>query len=434
MARRSRAAGPATAALCVLIVACSTPDADVPTPERAPVTAATTDVLTGTAGSLAVGSTQTSPTDAPVTEVGVVTGPGVDDQQITLGTLTDATADRGFRQGLELWRQSANAAGGICNRDVVLADPGTDEVPGDPLDAYRALGGAVLGFVTSIGSPEVRSGLATLLSADRVPALTVRGTAADLLAPSPVVIGPTDDVLAINAAHALSEVRGLTAGDRLGVVSDDSAAARNAVDGLRWFAARNELTLVEQSGSAPDLGELATLPAVFALAGPELTATLADGLSATTTVVTTLDRYDPALIDATAAGHLAVSVPTPAVGADHPGAEAVSAAITTGGGVPGASSFAGYAAGAAWQRLLEAACEAQTLTRDGVFTALTTVGPASAEGLLGATDPALPATEQLPATRSSFLAAADPSTASGLRPLTGLLLADGIEEYVAPAP
>ncbi|WP_111767826.1 hypothetical protein [Nakamurella deserti] len=414
------------------LTACTTPDDATPTPGSTPVTVSAGVVATGTAGSLAVGSTQTSPTDAPVTQLGLLTGPGVDDRQITLGTLIDPAADRGFRQGLELWRQSANAAGGVCNRSVVLADAGVDDVPRDLPDAYRALGGSVLGFVTATTSTQVRSELATLLSADRIPALTVEGTATDLLATSPVVIGPTADVIAANAADELLRTGVLATGGRLGVVSDGADPSRNAVDGLRWFAARHDLTLVVQTGQGRDVDVLSTLPVVFALGDAALTATLADALPADTTVVTTLDGYDPTLIDAAAAAHLRVALSTPAVGADHPGAKDVAAAVAAGGGVPGVSTFAGYAAGAVWQRLLVAACDAEDLTRNGVSTALTTVGPASVESLLGASDPALPVIDQQPATRSSSLAVADPSAPTGLRPLTGLLLADGIEDYVAP--
>lgn len=408
------------------VTACSTPDSTVPT---ALTTTTTVDATAaGTAGSLAQGSTQTSPTDAPITQLGMLTGPGVDDQQITLGTLIDPDTDRGFRQGLELWRQSANAAGGVCNRDVVL----TDAPDGTELTAgYRALGGAVLGFVDA-ASPESGPELATALSLDRIPALTVSGTASDLLATSPVVIGATDDILAINAAEQLLTDGELADGERLGVVSDGSAAASNAVDGLRWFAARHDLTLVVQTAQGRDLDVLSSLPAVFALAAPDVTAALATGLPTATTVVTTLDGYDAATIDETSAAHLWIALSTPAPGADHPGAEAVGAAITAAGGVTGASTFAGYAAGATWQRLLVAACDAQSLTREGVFTAMTTVGPASLESLLGASDPALPVTDQEPATRSSAVAAADPSAPTGLRPLTGLVRADGIEDYTAP--
>ena len=420
--------------ICVAaaLTACSTPDDAVPTPGSAPSTVSAAEIPTGTAGSLAVGSTRTIPTDTPVAQLGVITGPGVDDQQITLGTLIDPATDRGFRGGLELWRQSANTAGGICSRSVLLVDAGADDVPDDLTDAYRSLGASVLGFVTATDSEDVRTALSTLLSADRIPALTVDGTASDLLAASPVVVGPTDDVIAINAAQELLTSGQLAAGDRLGVVSDGSAASRNAVDGLRWFAARHELILVSQTAQGRDPAALSTLPVVFALTAPALTAELAADLPDTTTVVTTLDGYDPALVEEAAAAHLDIALSTPAPGADHPGAASVGAAITAGGGEVGASTFAGYAAGATWQRLLEAACDAQTLTRDGVFAAMTTVGPASVESLLGASDPALPVTEQLPATRSSSLAAADPAAPGGLRPLTALTLADGIEEYTPP--
>ena len=51
-----------------------------------------------------------------------------------------------------LWRQSANSAGGICNRSVMFADAGAAGVSADLPTAYRALGGSVLGFVTATTS------------------------------------------------------------------------------------------------------------------------------------------------------------------------------------------------------------------------------------------------------------------------------------------
>ena len=148
-------------------------------------------------------------------------------------------------------------------------------------------------------------------------------------------------------------------------------------------------------------------------------------------MVATLAGYDPTLIPAADASHLNIALSTPAVGSDHPGATTVGAAITAAGQTPGPLTFAGYANGATWQRLLDAACDAQSLTRAGVLTALTTVGAASLDSLLGASDPGLPVMQQQPASRSSALAAADSSLPTGLRPLTGLIIAGGIESYSA---
>ena len=378
-------------------------------------------------------SSSSSSSSSSATQPGMLTGPGVDETQITLGTLIDPATDRGFLEGLQLWKQSVNNAGGICGRSITVLSSGTADVPTALTDAYRALGTRVLGFVTQTGSADVRTSLATLLTADQVPALTVSGTATDLLYSSPVVIGPTDDILAINALDDLVTTGVVKAGDQVGVVTAGSTAATNAMEGLRWYADRHNLTLVVQTASGRDKTTLSGLPAVFALTEPADTASIVADLPMSTVVVTTLAGYDPTLVAAADATHLDITMSTPAFGADHPGATAVGSAITAAGVTPGALTFAGYASGANWQRLLEAACEAQSLTRAGVLTALTTVGRASIESLLGGSDPSLPALRQLPATRSSAMAMADPTLPTGLRPLTGLIVAAGVEDYVAGA-
>ncbi len=417
--------------LALLAAACTTPDAG-PT---------TTGTLTGT--STVIGSINPAPTEpetstpVPITQEGMLLGPGVDDLHITLGLLTGPAADRGFSVGLQLWRQTTNAAGGVCGRSIsiesggtVAADPTRSSARADdPAQIYRTLGTDVLGFVTMISSAAQATEIGELLSTDRIPALAVEGTSTDLARLSPVVIGPTMGILAINALDALVRQRTVSAGDRIGVVSDGSARAADALTGLSWYAARNDLVLDVQDAAGRDSATLAQLRVVFSLASAAVTTELADVLPVTTRLVTTVDGYDPTRLSPITASHVNVAVSTPATGSDNAEAAALTATAAASGAAVGARSLEGYAAGAAWERLLTAACDANSLSRDGVFAALRTVGAASDRSVLGPSDPALPAVDRLPATRWSTLAAADLTVAGALRDVSGLISADGIDGY-----
>ena len=362
----------------------------------------------------------------------MLTGPGVTASEITIGTLIDAATDRGFLRGVQLWRTSVNDAGGVCGRTLTLVGNGDSGTPTDLVDAYRALGTDVLGFVTSTDSSTVASELAAGLGVDQIPAITVTGTATDLYLNSPTVVGPTADIIAINALDQAVQAGTVVPGDTIGVVSDGSAMSINALDGLRWYAGQHDLTVATQLGSALDPATLPAAPVLVALGDATLTGKLLAATPTTSTVITTLTGYDSTQLTATDAPRVQVMLPTPAPGADHPGASAIEAALATTGETAGPSTFAGYAAGSTWGRLLAAACDAQTLTRAGVLAARETVGAASVESLLGGSDPGLPVVDHVPATRSSALAAADPSTPSGLTALGGLVAASGIDDYVAP--
>jgi hypothetical protein len=424
--RRSRfvraVSGGAAIVVALCLAACTAPDSDRAT------SSARSPTANGTAGGP---GTLTSLSITPVTQIGMLTGPGVTSGTITLGLLVDAAEDRGFSIGVELWRSTTNAAGGVCGRAIALTGTGSTGVPESLIDAYAAIGTSVLGFVTETDRLAAASTLSAALTADRIPALTVSGSADNLTPTSPVVLGPTDDIMAINALHTLVAAGVVAAGQTVVAVSDGSAGATNAVDGLRWYAARTNLSVIVLTSDFSTSAPVSAAAAVFSLAAPTVTAELADALPSTTPLVTFLSGYDPLLLTATEASRVQIMLPTPAPGSTHPGATAVEAALGVRGQRAGPLTFAGYATGQVWGRLLTAACDAQTLTREGIAGALQSIGPAPVESLLGPTDPSLPLTDQSPATRTSALAAADLNSATGLRPLTGLVAAPGIDGYRA---
>lgn len=327
------------------------------TSEGAPGT--TTIPVTGISLLPTAGATESpsSSSPTPTTQPGVLTGPGIDDTTITLGSLVDPEADRGFQQGLALWAGSINNTGGVCGRGIQIST-GTSA---DLARSYRDLGASVLGFATSAATEAQADSLAGLMTADQMPALTFGGTSTDLRQVSPVIIGPTDDILAIDALNYLITSGTVTTGDSVGVLLNTSRAAQDALKGLRWRADLEGIAL--ETTTDPDIAaaDFAVLPAALALVDPAVAAGLAHELPLTTVVLTTESGYRADLVNPADARHLRVVLATPAYGSDHPGAVAVAAAFSAAGMVdPGPLLFAGYAVGATWQRLLAKACDEGT--------------------------------------------------------------------------
>ena len=396
------------------------------------------DPPTRTSTVTATPTTETSVSITPVTPDGLVTGPGVTDSAITLGVLIDPALDRGLSSGIQLWQQAVNNSGGLCGRTVELAAMGDPGVPADLSAAYDAIGRSVLGLI-SVPPPDSAVSVNSKISADQMPTLSPSGASNQLGRDRPIVVGPTADILAINALDYLLQAGKITDGATVGVLTDGSAQSDNALQGARWWAGEHGVVLevrsvgsIDQEADLADWGPAST---VFALTKPIETGLLAAALPSENTVVTTVDGYRPDQWDApalavAAAGRVLVSSATPAYGSDYPAAVAVAARAAATGVTPDVKLLDGYATGVSWARLLTAACAERTLTRQAVEQAALTVGPASVDGLFGPSDPALPVQSGLPATRVSAMSAGNPAAVTGLTPLTWLAGAANIEDYL----
>ncbi len=377
----------------------------------------------------------TTPSITPVTPDGLATGPGVTDDAITLGVLVDRTDDRGFVAGLQLWQQAVNTSGGLCGRRIQLATSGAAGVPADALRAYEAIGRSVLGLVI-VRSADGSGELSSRIAADHLPTLTPTGTSNALGPTLPVVMGATADVLAINGLDHLERTDRVRSGGTVGVLTDGSPAAENALTGVRWWAADRGIALdVRTAGPGTNTDSWGPATVVFALTDAATTGQVAATTSTDVTVLTTMDGYDPAAWSAPAlaaaeTGRVLVTMTTPAYGSDYPAAAGVAArAAAAGVSDQQPRLLEGYATGVSWDRLLTQACTDRSLTRPAVEQAMTTIGPASVDSLFGPTDPARVVQSGLPATLLSAVSQATPSVAGGLAPLTWPEAASGIEDY-----
>jgi len=369
--------------------------------------------------------TPTSIPPTPVTPNGLLTGSGVDDSTITLGLLVEPTLDRGFSDGVALWKRTVNTSGGICGR-TVRTEAGTS---GEPLqDAYPRVAGTSLGLITLPSQPDMAR-LEVLAGADEIPTLTLSGSSAKLRTTGPVVIGATEDIKTINALAYLQSNGKLLRGSTLQVLTDSSDAAVNALAGAAWWARANEVTLVSRTAGSSLDHAFDDAGAVLVIADPAQVKSALAGAPGTAAVLTNLDGYDPAQLP-DPAGRLLVTLAAPAFGSDNPGAAAVAKAfVASSHSEPGPNLMSGYGVGAAWGRLLVEACDLHKLTHTGIVTAMDMVGPAPVDSLFGPTDPALVVGAALPATRVSSVALADPTAPAGLRPLIWLQAAPGIADY-----
>ncbi len=384
-------------------------------------------------GTAAVTTTTVLPT--PVTPDGLVTGPGVTDQTIAIGLIVDSGRDRGFSAGVRLWQQGVNASGGLCGRTIALVTAGPVVDQASASAAYDAIGRSTVGLMTLASEEESRQ-LTLAVVSDQVPTLTPDGASSQLGPGKPIVIGPTTDILAINGLDYLLQTDRVAGGGTIGVLTDGSAIADNAVAGARWWAADRGLTLdIRNTADGGGLAGWGTTKAVLALTDPAMTAALLDASPSGVTVLTTIDGYDPTNWDsgaraAASAGRLLISSGNPAYQSDYPAAVAVAARAGS-SGVQGPRLFDGYATGASWARLLTQSCADRDLTRRSLQQATLSVGPALVDSLFGPTDPGLPGRSSRPATRVSAMSAANPAAPSGLTPLTWPQGAAGIENYLS---
>lgn len=377
---------------------------------------AATDRRPSTAG------TPTSITPTPVTPDGLVTGTGVDDTTITLGLLVDAATDRGFSAGVALWQRGVNVGGGICGRTVDTVSNGSESTTA----AYPRIAASTLGLLTEPDTANTAA-LVSRVSADQVPTLTASGSSATLTSTGPVVIAATADIQAINALAYLRSTGRLAEGSTLGTLTDSSATAANALAGARWWAETNKVQIQSRTVDAQAVSGWPEADAVLVMADAAHVQATLDATAAPVPVVTGVDGFAGVTRPG---GRLLVGLPAPAYGSDNPGAAAVAKAfVATGRTDPGPELMPGYGVAAAWGRLLTRACTDRTLTRAGIRAAMTTVGPASVDSLFGPSDPALVVRQQLPATRVSSVALADPAAPAGLRPLIWLQAAPGIADY-----
>jgi len=348
-------------------------------------------IATALAALLIAGCSSKAESDKPGDAAdGVKTGPGVTDDRIRLGALTDltgpyATLGKSIVQAQKMWADETNAAGGICGRkvEIVVEDHGYDVQKA--VTAYADLSSDVVALPQVIGSPVVA---ALIDDIERDNLLTFpQAWAASLLGKDPVqVLGTTYDVDMIAAVDFLTRTKGLKKGDTIGHVYFEGDYGANALEGSTWAAKRAGLKIVDQKIKATDTDlsaqvsalREAGVKAVLISAGPAQTASLA-GVAASrglrVPIVSSAPGFAPQLMKTPAAkaleAMLHVVSAAPAVSSELPGVKKMVAEYEK--KFPGSPVDSGVLSGYNAAQLLGAdlkkACEAGSLAREDVVKA-----------------------------------------------------------------
>ena len=208
--------------IAVGLTGCGTEKTTAP----AATTAASAPVTTAAAGATTVAgaTTASATTAAPTPKADLKMGPGMTATEIKLGVITDETGTyaalgKGTVQGLNLFWDEQNAAGGVCGRKVtfIKRDAGYDVQKA--VAAYSEIKDQVLALQQQLGSP-MTTALLPQIDADKMMTSPV-SWASNLLASKYIVMAGTPyAVEMIDGIDFLFREKGLKAGDKINFLAD----------------------------------------------------------------------------------------------------------------------------------------------------------------------------------------------------------------------
>lgn len=369
-------------------------------------------------------------------------GPGVSANTLTLGVLTDMSGPfapfaRIRIMGYELFIAELNDRGGICGRKVELMQKDHGYDVQRALDGYFELEPQVLGFIDITGTP-MTAAIAPDLIQSQALAAPASWSASLLGNPHMMVVGATYDLDVINGLEHLMRTGVIAKGDTIGHLYVEGDYGGNALEGSTFAAAQRGMTLAAQpvAETAKDL----TAQVVALKAAGAKAVVLSTSPGQTATAVATADKigwdapfmvnavgYDPAILKSPAAAAVlkrvqVVSSIAP-YGADAPGPKAVAEAFKARHPEvePTGSVNHGYAVGVAFAAVLEKACGAKDLSRDGVLRAFQDTTGVDTNGI---TSPLRFSLVGRPSATQSYIARPDAELPGGLAMVEKLFESD----------
>jgi ABC-type branched-subunit amino acid transport system substrate-binding protein len=335
------------------------------------------------------------------------TGPGVTDDTITLGVLTDqsgpfAGASKGIAQGRQLFWDARNADGGVCDRTVEFTVSDHAYNAQNATTLYADMQPDVLAFDELLGSPMID---ALRPSIDRDNALTMAVSFSSSLLDSPniVVTGATYDIEMINAIQWLLDEGRIAEGDTVGHIYLEGDYGENALAGARYAADELGLEIAAQKVQPTDADLTAPVTAVEDAGASVVLLTTTPPQAASAVAVAQANGLDmsfigsnptfsPALLASPAADALQASYemvsPIAPYASDAAGPTTVrdSFATSFAGETPTHFVLYGYAQGELMAQILEAACESGALTRAGLQEAFQSLDNVDTAGLVAPMD------------------------------------------------
>jgi ABC-type branched-subunit amino acid transport system substrate-binding protein len=381
---------------------------------------------------------------------GVKMGPGVTADSITLGVMTDLTGPfkelgAGIQAGHKMWIDEANKAGGVCGRQIKLetldhgykADTATIQFP--------TIEPKVAGFMEILGSPVIAA-LKPDINEKKVTTEAVSWASTLLDQPYVTIVGTTYDLEMINALDYLMTTGKIKRGDKIGHIYIDGEYGGNGLLGSKYFAKQNGMTIVEGKVTSTDTDMTSIITkfksekvkAIALTDTPPQTASAASknvALGLNVPMVGNNPTFAPALLDtpAVAAALTKLTIAASAVPYDSPLAKAkeLAKAFTKANPTvkPNYGVGFGYAMGVIWGQILDKACAAKDLTRDGMHTAETSISNLSTDKLVANLDYSKPGS---PPSRQVYLMTPDKATPGGLKQVKALSESTDAKTYKAP--
>ncbi|WP_433271850.1 ABC transporter substrate-binding protein [Actinosynnema sp. CS-041913] len=372
----------------------------------------------------------------------VKAGPGVTDQAISLGVLTDLTGPFSSTaliriKGYELFLGELNERGGICGRKVELTQEDHGYNVDRALEGYFELEPRVLGFIDVTGAP-MTAAIAPDLMQTRAVAAPASWSASLLGNPHMMIVGTTYDLDVINGLDHLRREGVFQDGDTIGHIHVDSDYGRNGVEGSTFAARQWGLNLITKSvpESTTDVitpvQELkaAGAKAVFLSTSPPQTATAvatAEKSGWDAPFLVNAVGYDPMILTSPAASavlkRVRVVSPIAPYAADLPGPRSVAQAFERKYPdlEPTGSVGHGYAIGVAFAAVLEKACANRDLSRDGVLRAFHDTNSVDTDSITG---PLRFSLVGRPSSTQSYIARPDAQAPGGLAVVANLFESD----------
>jgi ABC-type branched-subunit amino acid transport system substrate-binding protein len=372
-------------------------------------------------------------------------GPGMTATEIKLGVITDETGTyaalgKGTGEGITLFWDEQNAAGGVCGRKVtfVKRDAGY-EVP-RAVAAYNEIKDQVLALQQQLGSP-MTTALLPQIDADKMMTSPV-SWASNLLASKYIVMAGTPYSLEMmNGIDFLMKEKGLQTGDKVGMIYANSEYGKNGFLGAAKMAKARGLVVIGvavDSKAAEATEQMskfknADVKAVLLTHSPKMTASVVQWAVANGLNVPFLGSnptWDPDLLKGPAKDALVSNFYV---------AQSASTFNDTGAGPskvrdlftkkyptvePQNSVTYGYGQADIFFQILKKACDLGDMSRDGLAAAFSQMKAIDTGGILSPIDYSTPGQ---PPARDVIVASPDLNTKGGLKQLTPLFSAPEVK-------
>ncbi|WP_227487179.1 ABC transporter substrate-binding protein [Nocardioides malaquae] len=341
------------------------------------------------------------------TDGGSADAPGVTEDTIKLGHITDLTGPWGpvgkkYLAGSQLWVDAVNDDGGVCGRDVELVVRDHKNNTQDAVTIYRELENQVLGVQSILGSGPMLA-VAPSLNQDKVLASSYAWDEFLLEGNETVFLpGATYEVNAVALTEWVVKERGLKEGDTIALLRYDGIF-EGVLTGMEMVAEEYGLNLVEQKMQVTDSDFTAPVRAfkkedakiVMAAIG---TAHL--GGFASTAASQGLEpailspspgNFDESLLEGASKEifekNSYFASPFAAWDNESEGAAEVRAAFEKyGEGEPNFGLMLGYAQAEVFGRVLESGCEDGEITRESVADAFAGIDSLETDGMMSELD------------------------------------------------